>query len=85
VTPPRAAPAAPEPTPHSEETSEPRRIRTQIEQPSQANPGGRIEEGWYTVQSGVLQVEDMQGNILARQPVGSGDNVEALARKLLRR
>jgi hypothetical protein len=87
-------PTAPQPTPRSEtvpasrgtvvETSEPRRVRTQIEQPSQANPGGRIAEGWCKVEGGILPVEDMQGNILGRQPVKVGDDVGALARKILR-
>lgn len=61
-----------------------RRLRTQIEQPSEANPGGSVAEGWFKVEGGILHVEDMQGRLLGRQPVRPGDDVEAIARKLLR-
>jgi hypothetical protein len=32
----------------------------------------------------MLHVEDMQGRLLGRQALGPGDNVEAIARKILR-
>jgi hypothetical protein len=58
--------------------------KTQTEGPSQANPGGRIAEGWYMVRDGTLHVEDMQGRLLGRRSVKAGDNIEALAREILR-
>jgi hypothetical protein len=35
------------------------------------------------VKGGILHLEDMQGNLIARQPIGPCDDAEALARKLL--
>jgi hypothetical protein len=60
------------------------RIWTQTEQPSQANPGGSIIEGRYVVIAGMLEVWDMADRLLGHAPVSPGDNVEAIARRILR-
>jgi hypothetical protein len=94
--PPVAAPREPAPQPEAPAAPQPvrsetavadtpsRPVRTQIEQPTKASPGGRIAEGWFKVEGGILHVEDMQGRLLGRQPVSPGDDVEVVARKLLR-
>jgi len=65
-------------------STERRRIQTQTEQPTQANPGGSIMEGWFMVRDGVLHVEDMHGRLLARQALQPGENAEAIAKRILR-
>jgi hypothetical protein len=60
------------------------RIWAQTRPPSDGNPGGEIAEGWFKVEGGILHVEDMQGRLLGRQSVSRGENVEAIARKILR-
>jgi hypothetical protein len=61
-----------------------KRIWAQTAQPSQANPGGSIAEGSYRVEGALLTVEDLRGNLLGRAAVKPGDDVEAMARKILR-
>jgi hypothetical protein len=61
-----------------------RRIWTQTEQPSDRNPGGAIVEGQYRIVNGNLEVTDLEGRLLATQPIKSGDDAEAAARKILR-
>jgi hypothetical protein len=62
-----------------------RRIWTQTEQPSDSNPGGAIVEGQFRIMNGSLEVTDLQGRLLATQPINSGDDAEAAARTVLRK
>jgi hypothetical protein len=86
----RSAPRDPrEPTARSEGvpnmSTSFRRIWTQTEQPSDSNPGGAIVEGPYRIVNGSLEVTDLEGRLLATQPINPGDDVEAAARAVLRK
>jgi hypothetical protein len=64
--------------------AERRRVRTQIERPSERNPGGSVIEGWFRVIGGLVYVEDMEGRTFGSAAILPGDDVLAIARKLLR-
>jgi hypothetical protein len=56
----------------------------QIEQPTENNPGGVIAEGyeWHTDRH--VRVYDVRGKLLGRADLRPGDDVEAVAKRLLR-
>jgi hypothetical protein len=61
-----------------------RRVRTQVERPSRTNPGGAIAEGLYRVEGDTVEVTDMDGRLVGRAPIKTGDDPEVTARKILR-
>jgi len=71
---------APEPV-----VSEPRRIRVQIEQPTENNPSGTIVEGFERHSDSQVRVYDTQGQLLGTDSLRPEDDVEAAAKKLLTR
>src|SRR5215471_485110 len=64
---PARAPAPIPPLTASQQSSsskvQPHRVRTQLERPSERNPGGTIAEGWYRVSGGVAGQNDRTGAI----------------------
>jgi hypothetical protein len=82
---PRASvPSKPSPKPPvASEPPEWRWVCTQIEAPSERNPGGAVVEGYYAIKGGVLYVEDQSGPV-ASQWLQPDDNPAAVARRLLR-
>ena len=84
---PARAPAPIPPLTASQQSSsskvQPHRVRTQLERPSERNPGGTIAEGWYRVSGGVVYVEDLQGRPLGSHPLRPGEDAEAIARRIL--
>src|SRR5262245_17259618 len=77
----RAVPHAPVPEPV---VSEPRSIRVQIEQPTASNPGGTIAEGYERHTDRRVRVYDVRGELLGGADLRPGDDVEAVAKRLLR-
>jgi len=73
----------PRPTPPPD-TSERRYVRATISPQSEGHPGILIE-GTYTLSNGSVQVFDMRGALLGTEPVQPGDDIEAVARRLLRK
>jgi hypothetical protein len=59
-------------------------VRTQVERPSDRNPGGAIVEGLYRVEGDMVEVTDMDGRLLGRAPIKPGDDPEVAARRILR-
>ena len=84
---PARAPAPIPPLTASQQSSsskvQPHRVRTQLERPSERNPGGTIAEGWYRVSGGVVYVEDLQGRPLGSHTLRPGEDAEAIARRIL--
>jgi hypothetical protein len=60
------------------------RVRVQIEQPSQANPGGAIVEASYSIDDDMLRVYDEDGRIMGSVQLKFGDNPVVAARRILR-
>src|SRR5262249_32357353 len=77
----RAAPYTPAPEPV---VSEPRRIRVQIEQPTESNPGGTIAEGFERHSDSPVRVYDTDGNLLGSANLRPGDDIDTVARAVLR-
>ena len=78
-------PAPSKPTPQPERPPEPRRIVAQVRECLDNDDAGEIVEGFYDVKGGILYVWDAQNNSpLGNQPIKPGDNIEFMARKLLR-
>jgi|SRR5215813_2824096 len=75
--PPQEAPPMP-----TEPESEPRQIRTQIERPTEKTHGVIIERT-YTTAGNLMRVRDMDGRLFTER-FAPGDDLDALARRLLR-
>jgi type IV secretory pathway VirB10-like protein len=82
----KSIPPLPKPAPQPERPPKPRYIRAEVRERT-ADPGdaGEIVEGYYDIKNGILYVWDAQNNSpTANQPIKLGDNIEFVARKLLR-
>ena len=73
----------PRPTPPPD-TSERRYVRATISPQSEGHPGILIE-GTYMLSNGTVQVFDMRGAPLGTELVQPGDDIEVVARRLLRK
>ena len=82
-----AAQPGPEPPPQpimrAPDIPEPKRIMATIP-PRDERDCGIVFEGAYTVASGMVHVADQDGKPLGSLPVAVGDDVELIARRLLR-
>jgi len=73
------------PTPQPERPPQPRRIVAQVRECLDNDDPGEIVEGFFDVKGGVLYVWDAQNNSpLGQQPIKPGDDIEFVARRLLR-
>jgi hypothetical protein len=82
----KAPPPLPKPAPQPERPPEPRYIRAEVrERTNDPADAGEIVEGYFDVKDGIVFVWDAHDRRpLGNQPIKPGDNVEAVARKLLR-
>ena len=56
----------------------------QIEQPTESNPGGTIAEGFEQHTDSQVRVYDTDGNLLGSAASRPGDDIEVVARRVLR-
>jgi hypothetical protein len=87
----RVASPPPAPLPatalHEIDTSPPEgpyHIHAQVRGPDERGDPGEIAEGTYTIKSGIVDVEDDQGQPLGRQRLAPGEDGKAAARAILR-
>jgi hypothetical protein len=59
-------------------------VRATVRLPTENDPGA-IVEGEYRIANGNLEVTDLEGRLLATQPINPGDDAEAAARAVLRK
>jgi hypothetical protein len=73
----------PLPRPSTKPVVERQYVRASVAPRTDSDPG-RVIEGAFTAVDGVVRVYDAAGRLLATEPFKPGDNVEVIARRLLR-
>jgi len=73
------------PSPQPERPPQPKRIVVQTRECRDYDDAGEVVEGYYDVKGGILYVWNARDNApIGNQPVSPCDNVELIARRLLR-
>src|SRR5215472_1518033 len=81
----KSIPPLPKPTPAPERPPQPRYIKTQVRECMDNDDPGEIVEGYYDVRGSILYVWNARDNTpIGNQPISPGDDIEFVARKLLR-